>query len=194
MTYIIIGVGLFIVGLCYKILPVADFDSCAAKTVQEKLSEVGLLKWLEELWFLGRTTFTMIVLLLLTGLNWKLGLPALAVFGIVAVIEMTFKKAFNRPRPFSAEQDIKMLQPLQPTDPSFPSGDAMRIWFLVLILSGASGNPLLFGIIAGLLAGFVSLGRMVFGVHYLTDVLAGAGLAFLGAGWTFWAWQLFQIL
>lgn len=87
-----------------------------------------------------------------------------------------------------------MAQPQKPTDPSFPSGDAFRIWYLVLILIAASGSNQVLGFIAILLAVLVSLGRMILGVHYLTDVLAGAGLGFLGAGTTIWLWHLFNLL
>ena len=194
MIYSIIGLILFGIGLSYKFSPAAEFDTCAAKSVQTKLGQTRLIKFFEEIWFLGRTSFTLITLLLLTGLNLKKGLIALTIFIIMAAIETGIKKTLDRPRPFNADPEINMLQPREPDDPSFPSGDTLRIWFLVLILSIVLGNNLLFAIIAAIMAGLVSLGRMVFGVHYLTDVLAGAGLGFLGAGMTAWIWHLFQLI
>jgi membrane-associated phospholipid phosphatase len=112
----------------------------------------------------------------------------------MAAVERLIKMVLDRPRPFSFEQGIKMLQPKQPTDPSFPSGDVLRAWFLALIFSAAIGNGVFFVVITTILAGLVSLGRMVFGVHYLTDVLSGIGLGFLGAGMTIWLWQILNII
>ena len=194
MIYQLTGLCLIALGLSYKLEPTHRLDTAFVKFFQDRLGRPPFLKWFEELWFFGRTPFALIVLLLVTGYNWKLGLPALAVFGVVAGLEKIVKITFDRSRPFSADQDIQMLQPREPVDPSFPSGDALRIWFLVLILSVALGNSLFFGIITAILAVLITLGRMVFGVHYLTDVLSGTGLGFLGAGTTIWLWRIFQLL
>lgn len=194
MIYLIIGLCLFLIGLSYKIFPLSRLDTSAVKLIQDQLGHVKLLRWFEDFWFFGRTIFTLIILLLLTAIKWKLGLVALAVFGVLAALERAIKLIIDRPRPYSSEEDIKMLQPQQPSDPSFPSGDVLRIWFLVLILSVAVGNSILFMIVSFILAGLVSLGRMVFGVHYPTDVLGGAGLGLLGAGITIWLWQFLNIL
>lgn len=194
MIYQLIGVGLFALGFSYKLNPVNRFDQGAAKFLQDNFGRSPFLEWFQEIWFFGRTTFAMVILLLLTGLNWKLGLPALAVYGILAGLEKLVKLTVFRSRPFSVHQDIQMLQPREPVDPSFPSGDAMRIWFLALILSIALGNSLFFGIISILLAVLISLSRMILGVHFLTDILAGAGLGCLGAGTTIWLWQVFHLL
>ena len=194
MIYQLIGLGLFILGLSHKTALTLNLDTGFVKVLQDRLGRPPLRALFEELWFFGRTTFTLVILLLLTGYNWKLGLSALAVFGVVAGLEIIVKMAFDRGRPFSIHEDIQMLQPREPVDPSFPSGDALRIWFLVLILMIALGNSLFFGIISIIIAFLVSLGRMVFGVHFLTDVLAGTGLGFLAGGTTVWLWQLLHLI
>jgi membrane-associated phospholipid phosphatase len=194
MIYPIIGLCLFFLGLSYKIIPLSHLDIGAVKVIQNQLGRSSLFKWFEYFWFFGRTFFTLIALLFLTAINWKLGLTALMVFGAIAALERGIKLIFDRSRPYSIEEDIKMLQPQQPSDPSFPSGDVLRAWFLALILSVAVGNSEVFLIISILLASLVSLGRMVFGVHYLTDVLGGTGLGFLGAGTTIWLWQILNII
>jgi undecaprenyl-diphosphatase len=147
-----------------------------------------------ELWFLGRTSFTLICLLLLISYSWKPGAIAAIVFFGVAGIEMLLKSIFSRPRPFQINSNISMLQPQQPVDPSFPSGDTLRVWYLALILAAViGGNPLLFGAVTGL-ALLVSLGRLVMGVHYLTDILSGAGLGVIGGGATLLLWDVFQLI
>ncbi len=194
MIYQLIGLFLFIFGLSHKLETTGSLDSQAVRLIQSRLGRSPFLAWFEELWVLGRTTFTLVILLLLTGYNWKLGFSALSVFGIVVGLEFVIKSTFNRSRPYSVHQNIQMLQPREPTDTSFPSGDALRIWFLILILVVALGNNLAFGILSVLLAVLVTMGRLIFGVHYLTDVLAGIGLGFLGAGTTIWLWQSLHLL
>ena len=124
----------------------------------------------------------------------KLGLTAASVFLFIIGIEQLVKQAVNRKRPYKAHQSILMLQPQEPTDASFPSGDTLRIWFLALILPIAAGNSIYLLLAMILFALLVSLGRIAMGVHYLTDILAGAGLGILGAGTTIWLWHLFTLL
>ena len=194
MTYQLVGMSLLVLGCIYKFEPTHQLDYRIVKFLQGKLGHKPYLTWFEEIWVFGRTFFAVTILILLLSYDWKLGLTALAVFGVVAGLETLVKLIFNRSRPFSVHQDLHMLQPSEPQDPSFPSGDALRIWFLVITLSIVLGNSLIFGIIASLLAVLVSLGRMILGVHFLTDVLAGTGLGMLGAGTTIWIWHLFNLL
>ena len=81
-----------------------------------------------------------------------------------------------------------MLQPIKPQDPSFPSGDALRVWYLALIIPTAFGDSGIFLVAGIILAILVSMGRMVMGVHYPSDVTAGMGLGFIGAGTSIWLW------
>ena len=194
MIYQLIGVSLLVLGFIHTFESSRQLDYRIVKFLQDKLGHKPYLTWFEEFWFFGRTFFAVAILILLLSYNWKLGLTALAVFSVAVGVETLIKFTFNRSRPFSVHQDLQMLQPSEPQDPSFPSGDALRIWFLVIILSIVLGNNLVFGIIAFLLAMLVSLGRMIFGVHFLTDVLAGTGLGILGAGTTIWLWRFFNLL
>jgi membrane-associated phospholipid phosphatase len=194
MIYQIIGLSLFALGFIHLFEPIRQLEYCFIKFLQERLGRKPYLAWFEELWVFGRTFFALTILIFLAAYSWKLGLTALAVFGVVAGLETVVKLTFNRERPFSVHKDVQMLQPREPGDPSFPSGDALRIWFLVLIFSIAFGNSLGFGVISFLLAVLVSLGRMILGVHFLTDVIAGTGLGILGAGTTIWLWQMLHLL
>lgn len=64
------------------------------------------------------------------------------------------------------------------TDPhSFPSGHATRA-FLLAALAARLGPPWLAGVLS-LWAPLVSLARVVMGVHYLSDILAGGLLGIL---------------
>lgn len=194
MIYQLIGLGLLILSFSHKLAPIRVIDLKVVRSLQISFAHPRRSAWFSELWFFGRTTFSIVFLIALIVIQWKLGLSALAVFGVIAGLEKLLKVSVNRARPFSTHSEIRMVQPQKPKDPSFPSGDTFRIWYLALILITASGSNLALGFIAIMLAVLVSLGRMILGVHYFTDVLAGTGLGFLGAGTTIWLWQIFNLL
>jgi undecaprenyl-diphosphatase len=194
MIYQLFGVVLFFIGCTYRFNGARTFDTQIVRSLQSLFNRNSVLPFFQEIWFFGRTSFTIVTLVLLTSLNWKLGLTATLVFLVTVGIEHIVKLVFNRSRPFSTEPDISMLQPTNPTDPSFPSGDALRIWYLALILPIAAGESGLFLAGSILLAILVTSGRLIMGVHFLTDAIAGIGLGLLGAGTTLWLWNLLNIL
>ncbi len=98
----------------------------------------------------------------------------------LAALERGLKLFLRRKRPFQlCATAVVRLDPA-PRDPSFPSGDAARAWYLwsaVTLLFHLSPSARL---VAALLAGGVALGRVRSGVHYPLDVWAGS---LLGLGW-----------
>lgn len=194
MIYQLLGVVLFLIGCTHRFKRARTFDAQIVRSLQSLFNRDSVLPFFQEIWFFGRTSFIIVMLFLLTSLNWKLGLTATLVFLVTVGIEQIVKLVFNRSRPFSTEPDISMLQPTNPTDPSFPSGDALRIWYLALILPVAAGESGLFLAGSILLAILVTSGRLVMGVHFLTDAIAGIGLGLLGAGTTLWLWNLLNLL
>jgi len=194
MIYQLLGFGLLLVGCIHLFTGVNRWETQIVRKVQDLFKNKPWLWVFQEIWFFGRTSFAIIALLLLISLKWKIGAIALLVFLITVGTENIIKIFLNRPRPYTTHQDIHMLQPKNPVDPSFPSGDTLRIWYLALILPAAAGDSSLFLTASLLLAILVTLGRMVLGVHYLTDTIAGIGLGILGAGTTLWLWHLLQLL
>lgn len=193
MTYLLVGLVLILAGFLHRMLPLDQLELKIVGSVQERFSGKLLRRFFQEAWLFGLTTFTLIALALLTAVNWKIGLVALSVFSITVGIERLIKSAFNRRRPFQDHPQIAMLQPREPHDPSFPSGDALRIWYLALIISALLSSPaFMLAVIALALA--VSLGRLVMGVHYPSDVLGGAGLGVAAAGFAIWLWQFFHLI
>lgn len=64
------------------------------------------------------------------------------------------------------------------TDPhSFPSGHAVRAFYLAVLATGT--GPVWLGILLSIWAPLVILARVMMGVHYLSDVIAGALLGVL---------------
>ncbi|MCJ7715767.1 MAG: phosphatase PAP2 family protein, partial [Anaerolineales bacterium] len=165
-----------------------------AHILQSSFGKTPLLPILQEIWFFGRTSFSVIFLLIMTVYNWKMGSVAALIFLIIVGVENLIKKTFTRSRPYSTISEINILQPKITTDPSFPSGDTLRIWYLALILPAATGDNIILLTACMFIAILVSLGRMVMGVHYFTDTLSGAGLGLLGAGTTIWLWNYLAII
>ena len=194
MIYQLLGFFLFLFGFSHLFKKTVPWEIKIAHLLQGSFQHKPWLPIFQEIWYFGRTSFAIISLLLMTAFNWKMGSAALLVFLIIVGIENLIKNTFTRARPYSTISEISMLQPLGPIDPSFPSGDTLRVWYLALILPAAAGDNTILLMFCVFLAFLVSLGRMVMGVHYITDTVSGAGLGLLGAGTTIWLWNYLAIL
>ncbi len=107
----------------------------------------------------------------------KYGAYSLLAYLIAVAIERAIKETIRRPRPYQSLASAEMKQPREPSDTSFPSGDALRAWLFALALAAfvpTWAAWLLFGI-----AFAVSIGRMVLGVHHPLDVLTGTGMGLM---------------
>jgi membrane-associated phospholipid phosphatase len=150
--------------------------------LNQLLKDHGFVSVFRLFWPLGKTPFTLILIALMAVYNWKLSLAAFIIYFVTLLVEKLVKRIVRRTRPFSSIDSVYMLQPQKPMDPSFPSGDAMRAWFLALAIPQAFNFILPYNWITLLLATIISLGRIAFGVHYPLDVLSGAGLGWIAAG------------
>ncbi|SMC89919.1 phosphatase PAP2 family protein [Pedobacter africanus] len=96
-----------------------------------------------------------------------------------ALVTMLIKKVVKRPRPFLANFKIQAVY--QPSHYSFPSGHTSTSFTTATALSQA--YPKWYVVVPSYLwAGSVSFSRLYLGVHYPTDVAAGA---LLGTGTAF---------
>ncbi len=120
---------------------------------------------------------------------WALGNPAwkewavheLFWISILAVLVLTLKFTIRRKRPAGDWGAV-----YRNTDPhSFPSGHAARS-FLVAVFGSMLG-PQWLAVILWIWAPLVSLARVAMGVHYISDVIAGAIVGIVTAliGWQF---------
>ncbi|HEX7434952.1 MAG TPA: phosphatase PAP2 family protein [Anaerolineaceae bacterium] len=109
------------------------------------------------------------------GLIWLLGSPSwhahamLLAIGVggLALVVFGIKYLIRRPRPEGEWGAI-----YRNTDPhSFPSGHAARMGMLAILAIGL--GPAWFAVLLVLWAPAVSLARVMMGVHYLSDILAG---------------------
>jgi membrane-associated phospholipid phosphatase len=128
-------------------------------------------------WFWG---IAMLLLWLVGNTFWKQW-AAYELFwiSVLAALVMTLKFAIRRRRPEGEWGAI-----YRNTDPhSFPSGHAARA-FLIAALAGLLG-PALLAIALWIWAPLVALARVAMGVHYISDILAGA-LVGLVVVWLVW--------
>ena len=116
------------------------------------------------------------------GLFWAFGDPAyqrltvrfIAAIVVLAILVMSIKFTIRRSRPEGDWGNI-----YRKTDPhSFPSGHAARATLIAIL--ALLWCPIAIGLALTLWALLVSLARIAMGVHYPSDILAGAllGLTF----------------
>lgn len=119
-------------------------------------------------WFWGAA------LVLVWALNsgvwrWRASVLLLSILG-TAVLVFAIKFAVRRRRPEGEWGGV-----YRSTDPhSFPSGHAARAVLLAVLAWGIGPWP--FALALTVWAPLVALARAAMGVHYLSDVVAGAGL------------------
>ncbi len=100
----------------------------------------------------------------------------MAITGILGlIVYKIIKRHTERPRPYSVLKDIKLgTAPLDKY--SFPSGHTLHAFSFSLICIQYYPQTAWFLIPASLL---IALSRVALGLHYPTDVLAGAALGYL---------------
>ena len=111
-----------------------------------------------------------ILLLLSKKREFKMmGIVLLAGFTLSYYIVGALKIIIARPRPFAALANVILLSSVDKT-PSFPSNHAVTAFMVATFLSGRFKKYILFYSFAAL----VAFSRIYIGVHYPSDVIAGA--------------------
>jgi undecaprenyl-diphosphatase len=115
------------------------------------------------LWFLARPY---------GDLKWKLACASALASAAVAMLgNQLISRAWDRPRPYETHRASDHLLSVPSPDPSFPSDHAaaaFAIAFAVLAISRRGGLAFLAA------ATLIGLSRIALGMHYPSDVVAGA--------------------
>lgn len=119
------------------------------------------------------------------GLTCTLQMVAVGAFNLV--LYATVKRRIGRPRPFVACQDIQAC--VRALDQfSFPSGHALHAFAYAMLLS--YHYPVIAAAVWSF-AALVAASRVVLGLHYPSDVAAGAAVGLLSAFGVLRLWALF---
>lgn len=178
---LLIGAVLF---LCAAALLIVSGDSWISHATQIWQTPGTLLAWERAAW-LGNWVIPASLLGVATGVGYLLRRPSLraaSLWGLYAcclsgLFTTLLKHTSCRTRPFLPEAgDFHPLFCLQDGMDSFPSGHA-SLAFALAVMLGAVYPPLRLPFY--FLAATVGLSRVVLGVHYPSDVLAGAAIGLL---------------
>lgn len=119
-------------------------------------------------------------------LSWQSGHEQLLLFLLFSLVfgyalALTISFSVRRPRPYETSKEMLHLKPLIYT-PSFPSGHATAAFATagVHLAAAYSGQePWFLALFAVVIAAAISVGRVMVGMHYLTDVIGGMILGLL---------------
>jgi membrane-associated phospholipid phosphatase len=160
---------------------VLEFDRQASGRLRLTPNQSSPLWWLAAIlahsgdswyWMAG-----LVLIWLIGSPEWRFRAAVLSISIVIqALVVFAFKFTIRRSRPAGEWGAV-----YRNTDPhSFPSGHATRAFVLLALFAGLGPMPVFLFMLAW--APMVSLARVMTGVHYISDVLAGLALG-LAFGW-----------
>jgi undecaprenyl-diphosphatase len=185
-----IAVGLLMIfsGLLHKNECFARWDTRIFRIIHIRLCRyAGFFQYIRPL---GTGPVSILMILIMYISSWEFGVIATFSYIIAAVIERIIKLSIRRPRPYQILPKVNMGQLPEPHDPSHPSGDSFRVWFLAILFPVAFSLPGPIIVLSFLSATILSIGRIALGVHYPLDVISGTGLGFLFSSIAIFSFQM----
>lgn len=131
----------------------------------------AVLRFFTHLGDSGAVWIALCVVLLLFRSTRRGGVELALSLAVTAILcNLVLKPIIARERPFLTMEELELIVPAL-TSYSFPSGHASSSMAAAMSLTLAYGRR---GAWAFLLAGLIAFSRMYVGIHYPSDVLAGA--------------------
>jgi len=124
--------------------------------------------------FLTVLGISYVIVLASVPLWWKgrrdLGYDVVVLVIVASLFTEVIKLLIDRPRPFEELPDVSTI--VSASGPSFPSAHASRAFAVAAIVAIRTSHR--YGATSLAIASLISLSRVCLGVHWPTDVLAGA--------------------
>ncbi len=159
---------------------IQNFDEAILLWIQDVIRNpvlTPIMQFFTSLLDRGLLAFLICIGLLLFRRTRKLGLIcSLSLIICSVLVHLILKPMFARPRPYHVLSTLITLAP-RPGDFSFPSGHTNTIFAVTSVLFFAC--PRKIGIPALIVSTLVGLSRLYLGIHFPTDVLAGALLGLI---------------
>lgn len=192
-----IGVGLFLWLVAVILWLEGSIDQKALfffndARIEEKNFLVVLSQWLSSNGMAAISSIYVLYLMLSFKLK-RLDAPPAINFYIISSMALTgiagdlLKQALLRPRPIAMFPDVLTVLS-QGGSPAMPSGHATKamalaIPFVILVSNRTLANKVV-KILVSLIALGVVISRVILGAHYVSDVVAGMGMAIMGLPFT----------
>lgn len=129
--------------------------------------------------------YTLLCIILAVRLDQRL-IPVLAIPAVPFALLSFYRKKVNAPRPYEILNIAPLLKPHR-QGKSFPSRHVFSAFVIATTIAGFWPAP---GLTIAVLGALLMLIRVIGGVHFPKDVIAGAiiGIASGGVGLTVWHW------
>lgn len=137
----------------------------------------SIMIWITSLGDAGKIWIVLTIVLLFYPKTRKVGImSAVALLGSLLINNYLIKNLVQRPRPFVTFTDLRIIIPT-PSEFSFPSGHTSSSFAAAAVFYRHLPKKL--GLPSVILAGLIGFSRLYVGVHYPTDVIAGALMGIL---------------
>jgi len=139
-----------------------------------------------ELSSLGTWTIALVALAWLADSGrrvfWRHVLALALALALIGSVNLVIKVTVGRTRPVKTLTNVRIVDRVVPESRSFPSGHALTAFFFMTYVALARRRCRVWAL---LLASAVAFSRVYVGMHFPSDIFAGAALGALG-GWLGW--------
>ena len=181
-----VALALLTLAVHFEWAPLVDLDQAVAERAYD--ASAGHETWIDLWEFVQNASqsgyatvlITVVAIVLIVRRQYRLALWLLAAGMLAVVAGMYSKDVLDRPRPSWEEPLVHIGNTSYPSGHALTAGIVTTIMILLTIVMTARG-PIRYALITlwSIIGGLVLVDRLLLGVHYLSDVVAGALLGAL---------------